>query len=190
VSAFVISANAQATPKPASDMTVFGLTLGEPLSIPECPKSGDTSYKSSATVCYRLNAFDGDKLDDVNRYIIFPFNDSPSISKFNVVPALVLDGKLEGIGFNTNGTQNDEAVLEKLKEKYGEPTTIKRGTVQNRLGATFNKFTAIWLFSNLYVGFQSVTTKIDSGLVNIDTTKGFNYREAKLKELTKDKRPL
>ncbi len=97
---------------------------------------------------------------------------------------------LEGIGFSTLGIADGDLVLEKLKEKYGEPTAFVPSKAQNRMGASYDAFVASWVFPNLHVTFQSVTNKLDSGLVNVDTKKGRDWRDQRLKELLKDKRPL
>ncbi|CAN5164386.1 MAG: hypothetical protein ACR2GW_12635 [Pyrinomonadaceae bacterium] len=187
----------------AQDMSIFGMRLGEPLTILECARDKHGYRISSDSGCYKRTSIYGylndKKYDKKNPppplgtehvEIHFPFSERPQIVSSVGVMALVIDSKLEGIGFNTLGITDDDSVLEKLKEKYGTPTAFIPNKVQNRMGASFEAFVASWVFPDLYVTFQSVTNKLDSGLVNIDTKKGKEHREQALKELQKDRRPL
>ena len=103
---------------------------------------------------------------------------------------LVIDGVLEGLGFNTGGISSQDYVMEKLKEKYGEPTAFTPLKIQNRLGASFDAVTAEWSFDNLIVKFNSAEGQITSGLINIDSPKGKKWREDKLNEIFKNNRSL
>lgn len=181
----------------ATDKTVFGIRLGEKFSIPECEKSKvglQLRYKfSSDKLCFERNfnrvQESGGIIND-SVIVKFPISDAPQIMSSYEMFALVLDGNLEGIGFNTAGIRNAEMVLEKLKEKYGSPSTLVPKKVQNRLGASFDAFDAVWNLQDLVVLFQSVRSSLDSGLINIDTKKGREWRDKQLKESSKDKRPL
>ncbi len=181
----------------AIDKTVFGIRLSEKFSIPECEKSEiglQLKYKfSSDKLCFERNfrrvQESGDIIND-SVIVKFPVSDAPQIMSSYEMFALVLDGNLEGIGFNTSGVSNAEIVLQKLKEKYGSPSTLIPKKVQNRLGASFDAFDAVWNLQDLVVLFQSVRSSLDSGLINIDTKKGREWRDKQLKEASKDKRPL
>ena len=177
----------------ADDMTVFGISLGQEFSLPECAKASYGYRIGTKQVCFE-RLFEKEKLagpivtDSVR--IRFPLADSPAIVTGAVLIGRVIDGKLEGVGFNTIGTRNADTVLDRLKEKYGEPNVFLPRVVQNRLGASFDAFDAAWSGQNLEVHFQSVMGSLDSGLVIIDTKKGSEDRSRALKELTKDKHPL
>jgi hypothetical protein len=174
-------------------MTVFGLALGQDFSLPECKKSSYGYSIATDYVCYE-RLFGKEKLSHpiVTETVMvrFPISESPSIAKGGVINVRIIDGKLEGIAFNTMGTRDADVVLGKLKEKYGEPKVFIPKTVQNRLGASFDAFDAAWSRPDLQVLFQSVSSSLDSGLVTIDTKKGSDDRSKILRELTKDKRPL
>jgi len=179
------------------DKTVFGIPLGEKFTTPECSKQklGKTLvYKTfSDTVCFkRLSEKMQDTGPIINESVIISFStkESPQIIKGFEILGLVMEGNLEGIGFNTTGISSADVVLGKLKEKYGRTTSFVPKKMTNRLGNSFDAFDATWDFDDLFVRFQSVTSSLDSGLVNIDTKKGKEHREKRLKELLKDKRPL
>jgi hypothetical protein len=197
--AFASQAMAQSN---STDSSVFGIPLAVPITIPECAKDKDRYEVLLKNVCYqRWTVYTyGKKYDSKNPaptlgngeslMISFPYSEKPSIMKGFEMMATVLDGKIEGVGFNTYGISSDDEALEKLKAKYGEPKSLIKNKVQNRMGASYDAFVAFWEFPDLYVTFESVATSLDSGLVNISTKKGKEYRDAALKELLKDKRPL
>jgi hypothetical protein len=190
------------------DMTIFGMEFGQPLTIPECPTKGAYSmeYELFANhTCYeRLNRYKRLGVSMFQQYdkkhlppklpplsteevrINYPFSERPEITN-TTVGAILIDAKLEGISFGTRGIVDADAVLDRLKVKYGPSPTIVNTKVQNRLGASFDAFYAVWILPNLRVGFRSVSESIDRGLVVIDTVKGDEWREKQLKE---NKHPL
>lgn len=177
----------------ADEMTAFGLPLAQEFSLPEC-KKGVYGYSTGTDyVCFQ-RLFGREKqsgqIVTESVRIRFPIADSPSIVRGGELIARIIDGKLEGLGFNTFGIRNADIVLGKLKEKYGDPEVFAPHTVKNALGASFEAFDASWSKINLRVHFQSVSGSLDSGLVQIDTKKGSDDRGKAIKELTKDKRPL
>jgi len=180
-----------------SDMSVFGLRLGEKFSMSECPRQmlGKTvAYGFPGTEpCFeRPLGKTGERGPIINDTVLvkFPLSQIPSLVAGLGISVLIIDGNLEGVGFNTRGVDNADWALKRLKEKYGEPTAVVPRTVQNRMGAAFEAFTASWELPGLYVHFESVSTSLDSGLVNIDTKLGREHRDEALRELLKDKRPL
>jgi hypothetical protein len=122
--------------------------------------------------------------------IKFPLNEWPRIVNGLSLVGQLIDGRLEGIGFNTFGLKDAADVLQKLTDKYGSPSGSERYEVQNRLGAKFTAVRAIWNFSNLVVAFRGVSDSLDSGKVNIDTPRCAATREQKLKELINGGPPL
>lgn len=177
----------------AADNTVFGLPLGEPLSVPECARSSYGYVVITDKICFeRLFEKEHARGSIVSETVSirFPISELPSIVNGTSMLALVLNGRLEGIGFNTHGVSDQEIVLSALKKKYGEPKVFLPHTVQNLMGASFKVFTALWQLPNIVVTFQSTTGEIDAGLVNIDTKIGSQYRTERLKELTGGQRKL
>jgi len=195
----------------AQDMSVFGMRFGQPLTIPECPATngGYRYYASSfhSQVCYERSltilGLDAFKWHDKKHpppvlpplgteeevSIKFPLRETPDIAN-DAVYAILIDAKLEGISFVTRGIRDADLVLEKLKAKYGASPTLVNTRVQNRIGASFDAFYAIWIFPDLQAAFHSVSETLDHGLVIIDTNKGHAWREQRLKAAAKDKHPL
>lgn len=200
------------TVAPGQDMTaIFGMQFGQPLTIPECPTEGKYSieYKSFVNyICYqRLGRYGRLGVSVFKQYdkknpppslppleteevsINYPSSERPEITN-TTVGAIIINTKLEGVSFGTRGIVDASSVLDRLKAKYGPSPTVVNTKVQNRLGASFDAFYAVWILPNLRVGFHSVSDTIDRGLVVIDTDKGNEWREKQLKERLKDKNPL
>jgi hypothetical protein len=182
---------------PQHDMTVFGIALGQDFTIQECPKRKIGRLymysPSSGAVCFE-RLFDkvsetGPVVND-SVSIRFPAGETPELMTGLGMIGAVIDGKLEGIGFNTFGIRTQDSDIETLKKKYGDPTTLAPTKVTTRIGASFDAITATWDLPDLYVSFKSAASSIDSGLVNIDTRKGKEHRDRLLNDLNKKKRSL
>jgi hypothetical protein len=183
----------------AADMTAFGLKLGEPFTIPECERMSYGYSLSTKALCYQKSEYPFKKRDKktpppplVTDFVslMFPVREIPDVVAGLDVQALVIDGRLESVAFSTLGITNQERILGKLKEKYGEPTLLQPEKVQNRMGAQYETFTATWKFPNLNITFEGVQSTLDNGVVRIDTDKGREHRENILNQLRKDARPL
>jgi hypothetical protein len=178
----------------APDTKVFGLQIGAELTLPECERikigSAFTYSESQQRWCYER--IDRNGMLSLNEAILikFPLNEWPRIVNGLSLVGQLIDGRLEGVGFNTFGLKAAPDVLQKLTEKYGSPSDSERYEVQNRLGAKFTTVRAIWNFSNLVVVFRGLSDSLDTGLVNIDTPRCKAAREQKLKELTNSGPPL
>jgi hypothetical protein len=175
--------------------SVFGFSLGEKLAMPECPFDTQNKFyvddsrvaafegkALSKTTCFEHwdNALAGQPAGTERVGIKFPEGESPSIAAG--VSALLIDGRLESVSIDTAGLSNQDQVMAALKQKYGAPTSTNETKKQNSFGAVFNSHFAVWKFANLTVVFKGTTSHIDSGLVNIETKKGADYRSALSKQ--------
>lgn len=177
----------------ADETTVFGIPLGQDFSLPECKKKSYGYSIGTDQICFeRISGKEKETGPIITESVMvrFPITEAPAIVKGNVLLARVIDGKLEGLAFDTMGIRNADIVLAKLKEKFGEPKVVLPGTVKNRLGASFETYDVAWSVQNIVVLFKSVTGSLDSGLVHIDTRKGSEDRSRAIKEITKDRLPL
>lgn len=175
------------------DAEVFGIPIGRRLQMPECKKQYGIYGLNKKSLCFE-RLFGKEKLtssiENETVRINFPISDSPKIVKNGVLLGTIIDGKLEGINFNTFGLRVAEDVLLKLKEKYGEPQEYLTYEVENGLGRKFDAFSALWKLDNLEVYMQSIVSNVTSGLVSIDTPKAKAVKNESLKTLQKDPRPL
>ncbi|MCU1285947.1 MAG: hypothetical protein JWO13_2297 [Acidobacteriales bacterium] len=188
----------QAQDKPQLDLSVFGFQIGKPFNLAECPtmqvaRERYTYSGSSGAPCYKRTGLLRTKVAPVYTATVliqFPSAEQPALSSGLDISAQVMDGNLEGIGFNTAGVRDGEKVLQSLIEKYGEPTTKQLSTVQGSYGTVYPMIVARWAFSNLEVSFKSISTELSSGLVTIDSIKCREWRQATLKRLTGSGRTL
>jgi hypothetical protein len=179
----------------ATDRTVFGIALGEKFSIPECERNKYLdSYDSLPVddkVCFEKIGSPSSEIGEPGIvHVRFPHSQAPLIIEGREMTVILLDGNPECIEFLTAGISNAEMVMEKLKEKYGEPSALVPKKVQNRFGATFDAFDAVWNLQDLFVSFQSATGFIDSGIVKIDTKKGKEFLDRDEEKRRKKKIPL
>jgi hypothetical protein len=163
----------------APSMTVFGLELGAPFTVPECSllKLGRKDYvyaENDKTVCYELN-FVHSKSDPRS----MPFTDGSVKLRFPIDQAVIgtsmsagiVKGNLEAIEIGTLGISDQDAVLGVLEKKYGTPPSLTAGSVQNVMGAQFPTILAVWHFSepDLTIVYKSVNERIDRGSISIQT---------------------
>ena len=186
----ILAMGAEPQTKNADD-SVFGMRLGEKFSIPECAhlKKSNLYAENDPAPCYERIGSTWDKkarhdspVTNDTVTILFPFSQRPPIISGLKISAQIVDGHLESIGFNTMGLQTQDQTLSTLKEKYGDPTSLTELKKQNNFGATFDSHFSVWKFEKFTVVFQGTTDRFDSGLVNIDTKKGADYRSALLKK--------
>lgn len=174
---------------------VFGtLELGGLMDYDECPKTGRSYSPRTENICYeklsstKTNSYN--EAVDGSVMIRFPFSSKPSIVSGGVVVGQMIEGRLEGLGFNTRGIHNQDEVIAALISRFGSPSSYKKRMAQNNAGASFEVFDAVWSTANLVITYQSATRTFDVGLVNINTQIGQAAQDAALKHLSRDKRPL
>jgi hypothetical protein len=175
----VVATTAFAQSKAAPSMTVFGLELGAPFTVPECSllKLGRKDYiyaENDKTVCYELN-FVRSKSDPRS----MPVTDGSVKLRFPMDQAVIgismsagiVKGNLEAIDIGTLGISDQDAVLGALEKKYGTPPSLTAGSVQNAMGAQFPTILAVWHFNepDLTIVYKSVDQRIDRGSISIQT---------------------
>lgn len=177
----------------ADGLTIFGIPLAREISLPECARASYGYVIITSQVCIeRLSPHreDGGPVVTETVFIHFPIDEVPVIVNGIKMSGRIIDGKLEGIGFNTKGVEDANMVLAQLKEKFGDADSIRPRVVRNRLGASFDVFDAEWRKQDVDILFKGVSRSLDSGLVSIETKKRKDERAKLLKELSKDRRSL
>jgi hypothetical protein len=178
-----------------TDMTVFGLELGKPPSIPECEitkvgkKKYDYGYKDKAACFVRL-----DNADFLSRPVMkdsasAPLGDETIAIRFPQPPRIsvgevrgtVINGKLERLRITTGGGPSfADADMADLTKKYGEPSVLEQGTGMNLLGARIPTVRAIWEKSELTVTCRSVRPDdMEFGDLEIETPTAAKAEPAK-----------
>jgi hypothetical protein len=191
--------------------SVFGIRLGQPLTLPECARNEYLWYVGTGT-CYKrdqkIYGVPEEKKWDkkyIKNYqknnpppplgteqvmISFATADWPQYVQPMNTSVLLIDGRVEGVQFYTFGISDADSMRERLKQKFGGPTSILPLTVKNRLGLPFDAFIATWQLPNVIVTFWSVDTSLDHGRVTVDTKNGDTWRTQQLKASLKDKVPM
>lgn len=164
---------AAATP-PAEPWTVFGLRLGEPVSLPMCPKKvvgGRVStylYEDDpAETCHEPDR----QLRGVpwrRGSVNFPLQRMPLILHINSGFTLIADGRLEGLNFETLDHTNTDAILTELTGKFGPPSSVTR-TVGGPTGVGLPAVHAEWKLRGLYVSYRNIDRSIEYGTLDIET---------------------
>ncbi len=152
-------------------LSILGVSLGEPLNVPECPfrkqykyekKRGDKpEYVSSPeSMCFKIAKNPG------TFHIKFPVSEKlPILSrKTRAISVQILDGKVEYIGLFTEGRFWQKRDFEILVKKFGKPESQEAVTFQNGFGARTNAIKAHWVFEGGYKAvFQGFDHSIDQG---------------------------
>lgn len=194
-----ISAIAQ-TPMQTPPLTVFGIPLLVPFSMPECEfqmqekplhlqkQQGEKEPKYVLTSpmnesCYERNKIGStEPLHEESVFIKFPIGKKPNLSKYDSLSARLLDNKVQRLWFWTLGLSSQKYDLGALIAKFGQPTEVTMPKVQNKMGATFETIEAAWKLPNdMTVVFRSVDGSIDRGQVVIATLAGNAEFNAALK---------
>jgi hypothetical protein len=163
----------------APSMTVFGLELGKPFTVPECSlhKLGRKDYVYAGddkAVCFELN-FVHHKSDPRS----IPVTDGAVALRFPIeqpmvvrdVAASVIKGNLESVEISTAGISDESVILDMLVKKYGKPSSSSEGSAQSAMGAQFPTLLAVWHFSDpdLTVLYKSVDGRFNHGSISIQT---------------------
>lgn len=164
---------AAATP-PQEPSTVFGLRLGEAVSIPLCPKKVVAGRLSTflyeddpAEICHEPDI----QLRDApwrRGSVNFPLQRMPLILHINTGYTLIIDGRLEGLHFETLDHTNTEAILGELTAKFGPATSITR-TVGGPTGVGIPAIHAEWKLPGVYVSYRNIDTSVEYGTLDIET---------------------
>lgn len=173
----------------AVDMTIFGMTLGKPLSIPNCENDRETA---SVGLCFK----EPPKEMPSSFEVMLTRNKMPGWLQFDAndpdtyypVIDYVIDGVLEGATIKTSGIKSIDDVMSDLRGKYGKPTEIKRTKVKTTIGAEFESVSAKWILPSLYVSYDGTADSIDLGLITILTPKGLDFLNEQDKTSRNDRR--
>jgi hypothetical protein len=93
----------------------------------------------------------------------------------------LLEDKVEKI---VTGVSDDGAdkMLSLLKKKYGKPKIFDKDIIQNRMGAKFGRFTAVWYTKNCELVLSNRAGKVDEGILIITTKKYDQHQNAQKKK--------
>jgi hypothetical protein len=200
-----------------TDMTVFGMTLGDTFNVSEC-KISIVELKSFGVryfkYDYEMDRPDKDKcfkrqnftkvvvkkkehlpslpqlnLDNEPVLIVWALDGSaPQITANAAVNAKIINSKLISVSFLIHADSADKTV-EKLKQKYGSAKSITPYKKQNLYGAILEYYEAVWELPNLKITLISNDYERFgvSSEFGMVFIRPFNSNE---KKIPKDKTPL
>jgi hypothetical protein len=165
----------------AADMKVAGLTLGDPLFLPEC---GAINYPNISTETCQME----------ERAIRSGWKITNVFLGRDVKPAMIVSMRaylrgelLVAVQFTTNGFDTQFADFNELVEKYGKPASRKIERFQNGFGAKFEGVLAIWRPHGLLIQFNGIYGDRKTGLVTIATPEGIELVNAGAEKLPRSK---
>lgn len=176
------------------DTRVFGVPLGEPLSLPRCATANERKnprqeidlvsalFEQTATTCQQSEGAFTDMLlgsKPADRYIILAKDSCPNWT-YCEVAALLHEGNLVSVMMVLKKVKGDN-VGKQLRAKYGKPTRKETANYQNEYGARYEAEELEWVLPGLHIAFAPDPTPnpINGGLVIIETETGRKVREAK-----------
>lgn len=197
------------------DTVVFGIQLGEPLSLPACPVGGARSQTCLPTLIGMDMGSDvfskavGDMVSGMARQFGEASTAPPNIKTVHLgvdeCPSWVAgctlviglnDGKVGTVSVFTKGPSVDRKVRDVLAEKYGKWKYSRSGTVTPRDGekAEIPIVSSYWELPGLYVQYQPIwsdeegyTPNIREGRIRVETETAAKARAAEQSKAPKPK---
>lgn len=176
------------------DTKVFGMQLGEPISLPDCGLWGTLIVK---TTC--RGGFEGLVNDVLEMAGDAKLADAVSIRLATescpttwmpdcTATASVIDGRLAGVVVQPPGSRVKDAVAKELMTKYGRPTLAKQRTITPlEAGSPFDVVDLEWDLPGLHVEYKVVDETVYVGTVRIETGTLYQRRMASEQEAAKPK---
>lgn len=166
---------------PAPSMEVFGITMGAPLSIPECDMSGGSYSRlglpsKSPLPCWRK----------AHRYagsVTIVLEKAPLGAVNQLLDGELVGGELATLRVATTGADAQKYHLATLAEKYGPPPGYNVTEMQTRMGVIVPKVVADWAYDDLDVHLEGVGSRVDEGHILITTKPGTQLLDQRRREL-------
>jgi hypothetical protein len=170
---------------------LFGLELGAPVALPECPvrlivsnlpASLDRSAVAEPCV-YKAPGSD----DQLQLHFKLQ-NIPPYFGTSGFVLLRMHDGRLASIYVPTNGIKSQDELFAQLRAKFGKPVDLKITTEQNMMGAKFRVVRATWKVGTDFVRLAGTSDSFTEGSIMAVTADHLD-REIKAQEQRDSERP-
>jgi hypothetical protein len=181
------------------DVTVFGLTLGEPLHLPTCPEPSffDTPVIETTCIANDNATAINNQLGVPNPAVPFTILISMVTSKCpnwvgncNLV-AHLSGGRLTAVQFWTTGQTVQDTVGAALTDKYKKPTQTSHKTWENDAGVKIDSLNMTWNLPGLNVTFVGYPggdrTAFGTVLIETDAVTGERVQAEKAEQDQKQK---
>jgi hypothetical protein len=164
--AFVVSSAAlAATPTlPA----VLGVTIGQPIPFPECPKNdhGGHDVMTVEADCW----IPSDQTSDGNTFELeLSLASEIKTLHLSFITLHIDNDKVDEIFIETDGNSYQEYFMSALRAKFGKPTTVRTKRLQNQFGATFSGIDATWKRPGFTAAYTSAAGRLDSGVIMVSS---------------------
>lgn len=116
----------------AVDMTIAGMTFGQPVVTKPC-----TSKVSTKEPCLLTDRVTQLGPNQWVAWMMLPIDRTPQIMVPRPFKIYSQGGALVGVEFSTFGLRTQAWDLGELTRKYGQPAALERRSLQNRLGGKF-----------------------------------------------------
>ena len=158
----------------ADDLTLFGLKLNAPLTLPECHKTqymrGHWEYDNIVVkqTCISTIVISSGAIDLSHAMILITFSpgENPSIARGSIT-GYVEKGNLVGVRLWTHGSITQDYDFQQLVDKFGLPAKKSITPMTNRFGAKIDIISADWDKAPLTVEFSASDGTIDRGVIEI-----------------------
>lgn len=165
---------------------LFGQEMGAAFTLPECPKVQKKINGKKVMVYadeYEINSmcYVGQLLENTVVGILIPSNKRSEYIRMRSsdvptpVRAHILDGKLQGIDFETFAGSTDTAyqdLINDLFDKFGKPTATSTKSWENNLGPDFTRKVYDWDLGWFAVNFQESRIIVSDSSNTISATYG------------------
>jgi hypothetical protein len=178
----------------STEKSLFGIALGQPLTLPECPRHPNIrGYDHVLTdwsgLCADLQERVKHPWGTEELHVWFPFKATPAYVRREAFWVQLMGGKVASIRFATCGERCQQAALSALEAKFGPPQSTKRRRLANRMGATFTSQDAAWNLGGTTVVFTGIADDVDWGEVEASTPEYLAadraWRDKKNREIPK-----
>lgn len=172
-----------AAPPPAVAPTVLGQELGKPIILPECPHkrwpdgriSPDLYELYPNIICHtppiQLRDAPWQRAD-----LYYPIDKIPLIMRGHTGDLIVIDGKLEGIRFETLGYGNAEAIINEVSAKFGKPASV-RNISPTIAGISVPARLVTWKSQGLVIEYETIWADVANGKIEFMTQTYFKAAE-------------
>jgi hypothetical protein len=180
------------------DTGVFGMQLGEPLTLPRCAGGLLSALTAPAATCVSgddvlgiaaaaLTALAGNQGEMV--IISLAKENCPAWLSNCAAYGHIEGGRLMGVTMRPDGPQVEQAVGKELVGKYGRWATATEHFITNNVtGARFTVLDLRWILPGLHVEYVPASAEdITKGSIRIETDPVYQRRQEAVKEATKPK---
>lgn len=146
----------------AAAPSLYGVTIGKPLSLPRCSDDPMTTGRAE-----RMCWWNRDGADQQEGDLDISFGPSfPVYLYSNLLMVRVVGGVVVRIAVTTDGAEVQHVIASLLKQKFGVPSAAHVRQLQNGFGARYNVLSQRWTFkTGADLRFEGTLDDIERGSI-------------------------